>query len=154
MLKPLQALGVFSLLSLAISAQSTADYSGRWVAVSPASAAGRVLVITQDTSTIKLEPGGVVAGFSPVYRLNGKPAGANTEDGQRINSSASWREGRLLLIDAPLDPAILRHERILSLDPKGRLILERLKPRQAPDQESIIQSERILDSQHIVFEKR
>ena len=154
MLKPLQVLGVCSLLSLAVSAQATSDFSGRWVAVSPPSAAGRILVITQDTSTIKLEPGGVVPAFSPAYPLNGKPAGANTADGQRINSSASWREGQLLLIDAPLDPAILRHERVLSLDAKGRLILERLKPRQAPDQETIVQSDRILDAQRIVFEKR
>ena len=153
MLKLLQVLGLCCLVSLAISAQGT-DFGGRWVAVSPASEAGRVLVITQDTATIKLEPAGVVPGFSPVYPLNGKPAGANTPDGQRINASASWREGRLLLVDAPLDPAILRHERSLSLDPKGRLILERLKPRQAPDQKPIVHSERILDSQRIVFEKR
>jgi hypothetical protein len=146
---------VLGAVGLAVSpaAQAVPDFSGRWVAVSPGSAAGQVLVITQDEASIKLEPG-VVAGFAPAYLLSGAAAISVLPGNLRVASSAHWRDGGLLLVDAPHDAAILRHERRLALDSEGRLILERLQPRTPADAEIHIHSAEILEPTRILFEKR
>jgi hypothetical protein len=152
MLRLLIALGVVAL-SGSPAAQAVPDFSGRWVAVSPGSAAGQVLVITQDEASIKLEPG-VLADFTPAYPLSGEAAVSLLHSSLRVASSAHWRDGRLLLVDAPRDPAALRHERTLALDSEGRLILERLRPRTPADAEIHIHSAEILEPTRVLFEKR
>lgn len=145
-------LGFVYTLALGVSAQAPADFTGRWIAVEPASVAGKVLVIAHDVSTIKVQPGAMLREAS--YSLDGKASTATADDGHRVRLSANWRDGKLLLVEAPQDPRLLRHERTLMLDSRGRLVLEQLKPRTAPDQEPVVQSERVLGSNRIVFEKQ
>lgn len=152
MTRLLIALGVVALTA-SPTAQAVPDFSGRWVAVSPASAVGEVLVITQDEASIRLEPG-VLADFTPAYPLSGEAAVAVVRGNHRVASSAHWQDGRLLLVDAPRDLVILRHDRTLTLDSEGRLILQRLRPRTPVDAELHVHSGEILEATRIVFEKR
>jgi hypothetical protein len=160
------SLTLFILVS-SPTAQERPDFSGRWVAVEPASAAGHELRITQDQIALRLEQVGLdpkqtfdqlgrrqgpAQGNveSTTYRLDGKPTiGAGTD--QQVRSSLRWDKNRLMLVD---NFDRVRFERRLTLDGQGRLIVERLRPAAPADQPSDEAASRIVEPTRIVFEKR
>jgi hypothetical protein len=144
--------GLFGCFVLGLSAQAAPDFSGRWTAVEPASSVGQVLVITQDRLTIRLQPEGVVPETS-AYALSGEPTSVKTAAGHRVLLTATWRDGKLMLTDAPTDLMYLREQRTLTLDAKGRLVLEKPLNSRADD-EPAVQSQRVLEERRVVFEKR
>lgn len=91
---------------------------------------------------------------APTYSLTAATT-VKAAAGHRVLLAAKWRNNRLLLTDVPSDMMYLRSERMLAVDSEGRLVLEKLNPRRpAADDEPAVQSDRILDSHRIVFEKR
>ncbi len=148
----IHVLGFFGFFVLGLSAQAAPDFSGRWTAVEPAGSAGQVLVITQDKSTIRLQPEGVIPETS-AYALSGEPTSVKTAAGHRVPLTATWRDEKLVLTDAPTDLMYLREQRTLTLDSKGRLILAKPLHSRADD-EPAVQSQRVLEERRVVFEKR
>ena len=150
------------------AAQIPAGLSGRWVAVEPQKIAGHELLIAQDAATLRLEqvrlqhvetfdelgrrqgPPKKEVRESTTYRLDGEVLVTN-RDGQSVRSSLRHEDGRVWLRDV-YQPTLVTLERSLSVDNRGRLVLEirRPDPSSDPDQGS----ERILDIRRIVFERR
>ena len=149
------------------AAQIPAGLSGKWVAVEPQKIAGHELLITQDAATLRLEQVRLqqVETFdelgrrqgppkevreSTTYRLDGEVL-VTTRDGQSVRSSLRHEDGRVWLRDV-YQPTLVTLERSLSVDNRGRLVLEirRPDPSSDPDQAS----QRILDIRRIVFERR
>jgi len=155
-------------LSIALSAQSLPDFTGRWLAVEPESVKGHELHITKDNSILQLEQ--VRLTSAEVYdshgRRVGNPKGERERstyrlDGERTVTKSvvqpvhSWlRTGtdHALLTDLYQDTG-LRVERKLSLDDRGRLVLEQRRPAVTSD-EPAPASGQILIASRVVFEKR
>jgi len=155
-----------------LTAQKGPNFSGRWIAVEPASAAGHELLITQDDATLKLEQARLYSGQvfnkfgkslghekgdqeSTTYRLDGRSTTTSRagDDPQPVRSSIRWSKARLVLID--FYQAIgLRVERTLAFDTRGRLVLEKRRPVPLADQPPESNSAGILEPKRIVFEKR
>ena len=150
-----------------VASQTPADFSGRWVAVEPQTIAGHELVITQDAATLRLEQMRLRSGEtydefgrrqgpekgereSTSYRLDGQSSVTNL-DGRSVRSSLRQEQGRILLRDVYQPPGLIL-ERRLSLDNRGRLVLEHRAP--APGGDPAQASEAVLDVRRIVFERR
>jgi hypothetical protein len=150
-----------------LAGQIPAGLGGRWVAVEPQKIAGHELLITQDAGTLRLEQVRLqhLETFdelgrrqapskelreSTTYRLDGQVLVTNN-DGQSVRSSLRHEDGRVWLRDV-YQRTLVTLERSLSLDNRGRLVLEirRPDPSSDPDQAS----ERILEIRRIVFERR
>jgi hypothetical protein len=160
----------FALVTIPVTlfaAQIPAGLSGKWVAVEPQKIAGHELLITQDAATLRLEQVRLqhVETFddlgrrqgppkevreSTTYRLDGGVLVTN-RDGQSVRSSLRQDGGRIWLRDV-YQPTLVTLERSLSVDNRGRLVLEirRPDPSSDPDQAS----ERVLNIRRIVFERR
>ena len=149
------------------AAQVPAGLSGRWIAVEPQKVAGHELLITQDAGTLRLEQLRLqhIQTFdelgrrqgplkevreSTTYRLDGQVR-VTSHDGQSVRSSLRQEDGRVWLRDV-YQPTLVTLERSLSVDNRGRLVLEILRPDSSSDPDQA--SERILDIRRIVFERR
>ena len=150
-----------------LAAQIPAGLSGRWIAVEPQRIAGHELLITQDAATLRLEQVPLQHGQpydelgrrqgplkdvreSTTYRLDGQISISN-RDNQSVHSSLRQDNGRIWLRDV-YQPTVVTLERSLSVDNRGRLVLEIRRPDQGSDPDQA--SERILDIRRIVFERR
>jgi hypothetical protein len=161
-----------ALLALPVTAdQNVPDFTGRWVAVEPASIAGHELRITQDASAITLEqtrlrsrqtyddsgrPRGEAKGEreKSSYRLDGQPTISNrgAGDAQQVRSTLRWKNDGLLLIDTY--PAThLKFERTLRFAARDRLVLEFKAPPVTSD-DPVASSAAVLEPARIVFERR
>jgi hypothetical protein len=164
----LLALAAMPAIAVAgVASQTPADFSGRWVAVEPQTIAGHELVITQDAATLRLEQMRLRSGEtydefgrrqgpekgereSTSYRLDGQSSVTNL-DGRSVRSSLRREKGRILLRDVYQPPGPT-FERRLSLDNRGRLVLEHRVP--VPGGDPAQASEAVLDVRRIVFERR
>ncbi len=147
--------------------QPPPDFSGRWIAVEPQKIAGHELIVTQDTATLRLEQIRVETHVtydtlgrrqgpqngtreSTTYRLDGETL-VTSYEGQSVRSSLRRQNMRLLLRDVYQPPGAT-FERTLSLDNRGRLVLEHPLP--SPGEDPMQASETVLDIRRIVFERR
>ena len=147
--------------------QTPPDFSGRWIAVEPEKIAGHELIVVQDTATLRLEqirlesratydsfgrrqgpPNGTRE--STTYRLDGEML-VTTYQGQSVRSSLRRDNTRVLLRDVYHPPGVT-FERSLSLDNRGRLVLEHRRP--SPGEDPVQASDTVLDVRRIVFERR
>jgi hypothetical protein len=150
-----------------LASQPHPDFSGRWIAVEPQKIAGHELLVTQDTATLRLEQvrlesratydsfgrrQGPATGTreSTTYRLDGQTLVTRYES-QSVRSSLRGDNTRLLLRDVYQPPGIT-FERSLSLDSRGRLVLEHRVP--AAGDDPMQASDAVLDVRRIVFERR
>lgn len=150
-----------------LARQTPADFSGRWIAVEPQQIAGHELVVIQDTAILRLEqvrlesgatydsfgrPQGPQKGKreSTTYRLDGQTLVTN-HDGQSVRSSLRRDSSRILLRDLYQPPGVT-FQRSLSLDNRGRLVLEHRLPPVGDD--PVQTSDAVLDTRRIVFERR
>ena len=163
-------LSLFALVTIPVTllaAQAPADLSGRWIATEPQKIAGHELVVTQDATTLRLEQVRLQSGEtydnfgrrqgpqsnereSTTYRLDGQVLVTN-RGGQSVRSSLRRDNARVLLRDM-YHPNGATFERSLSIDGRGRLVLEIVRPGPGGDPEQA--SEAILDIRRIVFERR
>ena len=150
-----------------LASQTPTDFSGRWIAVEPEKVAGHELVITQDTATLRLEQVRLEsrATYDQFGRRQGPPNGTRESttyrfdgtalitsyEGQSVRSSLR-RDGTRLLLRDVYQPPGMTSERRLSLDSRGRLVLERRLP--PPPDDSVQSSDAVLDIRRIVFERR
>ena len=160
----------FALVTIPVTlfaAQSSAGFTGRWIAVEPQKIAGHELVVTQDAATLRLEQRRLQSGEtydnlgrrqgpqnsereSTTYRLDGQVLVTNRGD-QSVRCSLRRDNGRILLRDVYQPPGVT-FERSLSIDDRGRLVLENRRP--DPGSDPAKASETILDIRRIVFERR
>jgi hypothetical protein len=150
-----------------LARQPHPDFSGRWIAVEPQKIAGHELLVTQDTATLRLEQvrlesratydsfgrrQGPAPGTreSTTYRLDGQTLVTRYEN-QSVRSSLRREKARLWLRDVYQPPGAI-FERRLSLDNRGRLVLEHRIP--PAGEEPAQASETVLDVRRIVFERR
>lgn len=139
--------------------QAPTDFSGDWVAVTPATVAGQQLTVTQTASTIRLRHVLPKEEYLAEYGLDGRQRAAPTKyspDG-RLMLSAEWNDGKLVLTDVRNSPGIVRMQRTLSLDKDGRLILEVRSPRMPPDlapEQTHKHSDSILEPSRVVYRRR
>ena len=153
--------------TLVAARQGTPNLNGRWVAVEPHKVAGHELVVTQDATTLRLEQVRLQRGEtydefgrgqgaekgqreSTTYRLDGQVLVTNQGD-QAVRSSLREDKGRLLLRDQ-IHPPGVTVERMLSLDPQGRLVLEHRRSELTDD--AVEASGAVLEVRRIVFERR
>jgi hypothetical protein len=157
------------LFGITISAQTKTDFSGHWVAAEPSGAAGHELRITQDAETLKLEQPrlwsqqstdtfgrvrGPAAGEreSTIYRIDGRPITSRSgDDARQVRSTLSWKDGQLQLTDVYAETGV-RFQRILTLDGKGRLVLEQRLPVVSGDAPAASSAE-MARPRRIVFER-
>lgn len=117
----------FLLLS-PLSAQKP-DFSGTWVAVSPAEAAGSEESITQDATTLTRGHASSGSGHHTRYTLDGSPTrNAIRSHGQEIVtiSRASWDGGRMAINESTTYPdgRVRKQRSIMSLDAGGQLLID------------------------------
>ncbi|HVH57558.1 MAG TPA: hypothetical protein VM791_14950 [Vicinamibacterales bacterium] len=156
---------------ITVTAQAPANFSGRWIAIEPASVAGHELRITQDQDTFTVQQvriesreafdnlgrrigEGAKATESTTYRLDGKPTvtmARGAGDPQQMRSSVRWDKKRLVLSDL-YSATGFRFERVLSFDRQGRLVFERRRP--PSDGEPHTASAGVLEPVRIIYEKR
>ncbi len=150
-----------------VAAQAPAGLNGRWIAVEPQKIAGHELVLTQSASILRVEQIRLRSGEtydefgrrqgsqegereSTSYRLDGRVL-ITKRGGEWVRSSLRRNNGRILLRDLYQASGVI-FERSLSLDRRGRLVLEHRLP--GPGDEPPQASERVLDVRRIVFERR
>jgi hypothetical protein len=105
------------------------DFSGTWVAVSPAEAAGSEENITQDATTVTRGHASSGSGHHARYTLDGSPTrNAIRSHGQEIVtiSRASWDGGRLVINESTTYPdgRVRKQRSIMSLDASGQLLID------------------------------
>ena len=160
------------LFGITLSAQTRPDFAGRWIAVEPAAVVGHELRIVQDAQTLKLEQVrldsqafadtlGRVRGpgegerESTNYRIDGQPtiARLSHHDSRQVRSTLIWNDAhQARLLDVYPDMHA-RFERTLTLDTKGRLILEHRRPATSSDDPGAASAD-IAKPRRIVFERR
>ena len=111
------------VLSHPAGAQKRPDFSGRWLAISPGYT-GRELRITQTRGTLKVTSTLDGRSESVTYNVDGTPRREPAGPAEERWSTASWKNGTLLLTSTRLTrTSELRVEQTLSFDTSGRLIL-------------------------------
>lgn len=155
-------------LSIGLSAQPLPDVTGRWIAVEPESVRGHELHISRNNSILQLEQLRLTS--AEVYdshgRRIGSPAGERERSAYRLDGEKtvaksvgqpvhSWlRAGtdHVLLTDLYQETR-LTVQRKLSLDDRGRLVLEQRRPAGMNDDPALASGQVLIPSR-IVFEKR
>ena len=118
---------MIATLVVALPAQSKPDFTGTWVVVSPADAAGQEETFAQDAGTLALGHASEGGHHRRTYRLDGTETKSVLQShGEDIvtTSRAAW-EGATLVIHETTrypDNRTLEARRTLSLDPDGQLL--------------------------------
>ena len=106
------------------------NFSGRWIVVSPISAAGEVQTISHDATTITLSHG-AEAGSEHVikYVLNGKAhRSVMPSHGSEIVTlaTATWKGEQLTIVSTSTYPDgnTLNQTQVWSVDAKGQLVVD------------------------------
>ena len=113
----------------AASAQQRPNFSGRWVAVSPAEAAGQEQVIEHDATSLAVSHASTGAGHRAVYKLDGTESrNVLTTHGEDIvtMARAAWKDNQLTITSSTSYPDGRRLEKTQawSLDGDGRLVID------------------------------
>jgi len=119
----------FILCTASAFAQKKPDFSGRWVAVSPADAAGEEQIVKQDSATLTISHGAEGPAHVFTYDLSGKETRLTMPShGHEIvtHATAAWDGDRLVIAQKSTYPdgRELNQKLILSLDAHGQLVVE------------------------------
>ncbi len=122
-------LAVVALGVVAIAAQQKPNFSGRWVVVSPADAAGQEQVVTHDATTLTTGHASEGGGHGASYKLDGTESrNVLTSHGEPIVtlSKATWSGAQLTITSNTTYPDGRKREskEVWSLDAEGRLVIE------------------------------
>jgi hypothetical protein len=120
---------VVVIASVAASAQSKPDFSGRWVAVSPAEAAGQEQVVRHTATTLSTGHAAEGSDHGATYKLDGTESRNQTPShGEQIVtiSKAVWDGNKILITDATTYPDGRKSDSksVWSIDGEGRLVIE------------------------------
>lgn len=111
-----------AFLSSGLAAQKP-DFSGRWIAISPGYM-GKEVRITRTRTTLKVTQTLNRRSESTTYNLDGSPRREPADPAEERWSTASWKNGMLVLTDTRLTrTSEVRIAQTLSFDSTGRLIL-------------------------------
>jgi hypothetical protein len=120
---------VILVLGGATGAQQRPDFSGTWVVISPAEAAGQEETIQQDATMLRRGHASEGGGHSFIYRLDGTQSRlVMPSHGDEIVTlaKASWDGDRLVIVEAVTYPdgRKLAKTSVLALDAQGQLVKE------------------------------
>ena len=120
---------VVLVLGSGVRGQQKPDFSGTWVVVSPAEAAGQVHTIKQDATTFTRAHASEGDGHSLAYKLDGSETRlVMPSHGQEIITlaKASWNGDRLVIVEAVTYPdgRKLAKNTVWSVDGQGQLVME------------------------------
>jgi len=124
--RPLLAAVAALLLAGSVTfAQKKPDFSGRWVAVSPAEAAGEEETFKQDANTLTNSHDSEGGGHSFTYRLDGVETRSTMGEAVTL-SKAVWNGERLVVTSTTTygDGRKLEQKKIFSLDGKGQMVID------------------------------
>ena len=118
-------------LTISLTAQQKPDFSGRWVAIAPADAAGSEQRVTHDAdaNTLTLEHDSEGHGHKLVHKLDGTES-RNTLSSHGseivIRSRAQWAGNQVTITSVATYPDGKRREtkEIWSLDSGGQLVID------------------------------
>lgn len=118
-----------ALASVAASAQKKPDFTGTWVAVSPAEAAGQEQEVRHTPTTLSTGHASEGGGHHATYKLDGSESRNElTSHGEKIVtiSKAVWDGDKVVITSATTYPdgRKLDSRETWSMDPTGRLIVE------------------------------
>ena len=123
------AVVAFALAVSVTFAQKKPDFSGRWVTISPADAAGQEQSYKQDAATLTTSHGAEGPDHVFTYDLSGKETRRTmTSHGETITtlSTATWDGERLVITEKTTDAdgRQLDQKQTLSLDQQGQLVID------------------------------
>ena len=124
------AAGLGFVLGLAVvSAQDKPNFSGRWIAVSPADSAGQEQVVRHDAKTLTAGHASEGHGHKASYTLDGTESrNVLVSHGENIVtlSKASWNGNKLTITSDTTYPdgRTWHTEQTWSLDASGRLVID------------------------------
>ena len=124
----LVAAGIVLSVAMA-STQQKPNFSGRWIAVSPAEAAGQEQVVEHDATSLAVGHASTGGGHRAVYKLDGTESrNVLTTHGDDIvtTARAAWKENQLTITSSTTYPDGRRLEKtqVWSLDGEGRLVID------------------------------
>lgn len=121
-------LGV-AALSVGASAQQKPNFSGRWIAVSPAKAAGQEHIVKHDDKSLSTEHASEGGGHRLVYQLDGverRIAISASASDITMLATAAWDGNRVVITTNTSYPNGMktRSKETWSIDAQGRLVID------------------------------
>jgi hypothetical protein len=125
----LVAVGVVALAGAVAGAQSKPDFSGTWIIVTPAEAAGQEQQVQQTATTLTTGHASEGGGHAMTYKLDGtETRNVLTSHGEDIVSlsKAAWDGNKLVITTVTTYPdgRKLDAKQIWSLNAEGALVVE------------------------------
>lgn len=127
--RSLFVLAIVTLGVVALAAQQKPNFSGRWVAVSPADAAGQEQFVKHDATSLSTSHEAEGDPHRAVYKLDGTESrNVLTSHGEDVvtTSKTTWSGAQLTITSVTTYPDGRRRDlkEVWSLDAEGRLVME------------------------------